>query len=593
MLEAYGISTLAEAVELASGMSLVRTTFYRDLPTARGVLQEHYANRILLLINGLPTWMASTGGFTLARIDIADVERIEILKGPASVLYGSNGFSGAINVILRRPKASQGQLQVGYGDGGGHRAGLKGQVLGRSWDVFASANGFKVQGGDLQTPGEAGATLRSREYLRARTANLVFHWGAHSVQANVFEADWPHLGNLVRPSGGAGQPYTMAGHLLGYQYKQRLGEAFRVHYAVSLDQYRIQYATSQDGTNARRAQAHRLTHRISTLWDPMAWLSLEGGFTSDERISDEFQTYNPGNGQVLDENRLRAVKDHEGSAFFQAHLFQGRWQLLAGSRYTENGNFGPNLSSRVTANYQVSPTSTLKAIWGQSYRAPNMLEQYTQVPGALYGRRDLRPETFDSFELGYVGHLESWVLQVLAYRGVLRNKVVRLPRYPRLVSTPLDTSSSFENGAPYKVHGLEVELRYEHSQGLQGFLNADFQGGSNGDQVPGIPGYNNHFAPDFHLRAGLSKHWGAWTLAGHVQHQAATGGPLAPIPSWTSVNLSLRWLQGLPGTTLRHALTLGNTLDQERWHPEYVRRVVNRIPDGMGRQASYTLAIGF
>ncbi len=86
----YGVQTLAEAVDLAAGMSVSRGPLRIDQPTSRGVLQDTYANRVLLLINGVSTWNALSGDMTLARIPIQDVERIEILKGPASVLYGSN-----------------------------------------------------------------------------------------------------------------------------------------------------------------------------------------------------------------------------------------------------------------------------------------------------------------------------------------------------------------------------------------------------------------------------------------------------------------------------------------------------------------------
>ena len=77
-------------------------------------------NGALILIDGAPTWMAVTGEGTLDRIDISHLERIEVLRGPASVVYGSNAYSGAINLVLRQASTSkdaklQGDVQMRFG----------------------------------------------------------------------------------------------------------------------------------------------------------------------------------------------------------------------------------------------------------------------------------------------------------------------------------------------------------------------------------------------------------------------------------------------------------------------------------------------
>jgi outer membrane receptor for Fe3+-dicitrate len=60
-LDRYGIQTMAQALDLVAGISIQRSVFNTDLPTSRGVLQEGYANRVLLLINGVPCWNVMTG----------------------------------------------------------------------------------------------------------------------------------------------------------------------------------------------------------------------------------------------------------------------------------------------------------------------------------------------------------------------------------------------------------------------------------------------------------------------------------------------------------------------------------------------------
>src|SRR5687768_9811427 len=118
MLERWQITSVSEALRLAAGFDTVRTYFKQDVATARGILQEHYANDVLLMIDGIPTWLASTGEGNLDRIDVGEIERIEVIRGPASVRFGTNAYAGAINIVLRHPDAEEveGRITAGIDD---------------------------------------------------------------------------------------------------------------------------------------------------------------------------------------------------------------------------------------------------------------------------------------------------------------------------------------------------------------------------------------------------------------------------------------------------------------------------------------------
>jgi len=103
MIEAYNFASVSEALQVVPGMMVLRTYLMHNIPTIRGALQEHYADKVLVMINNVPMWNAVTGEGDLDRVGIDAVERIEVLLGPASVLYGSNALTGAINIVLRRP----------------------------------------------------------------------------------------------------------------------------------------------------------------------------------------------------------------------------------------------------------------------------------------------------------------------------------------------------------------------------------------------------------------------------------------------------------------------------------------------------------
>src|SRR4051812_47575131 len=123
-IERYNFLSLAEALRVLAGFDVGRTHLKREVPTSRGILQEHYSNKVLLMIDNVPAWNAVTGEASLDRIAIEDVERIEVLKGPASVLYGTNAYAGAVNVVLRLPDGeSTVSARGGAGSLGAYGAG--------------------------------------------------------------------------------------------------------------------------------------------------------------------------------------------------------------------------------------------------------------------------------------------------------------------------------------------------------------------------------------------------------------------------------------------------------------------------------------
>ena len=135
MIEQYNFSSVAEAIQTISGMSVTRTYLKRQLPTSRGILQDHYANKVLVLINGIPIWNAVTGEGNIERININDVERIEVLKGPASVLYGTNAYSGAVNIVMKNTGDNHSEGHMDIGTNGSFGAGA---------NVFATKNDFSI-----------------------------------------------------------------------------------------------------------------------------------------------------------------------------------------------------------------------------------------------------------------------------------------------------------------------------------------------------------------------------------------------------------------------------------------------------------------
>ncbi len=116
-LQQRNLSTVDQALNLTPGgyfrrgkglMDTAANISLRGLPTTR---------RTAVLLNGIPLNDSYTGSINFTSVNLEDVERIEVVRGPFSSLYGSNAMGGVINIISKQPEGTGARVRLGYGDG--------------------------------------------------------------------------------------------------------------------------------------------------------------------------------------------------------------------------------------------------------------------------------------------------------------------------------------------------------------------------------------------------------------------------------------------------------------------------------------------
>ena len=130
-LRRFGGTTLQEVLERVAGLSIASAYFTdRSLIAARGDQTKINGGHILFLINGRPTREVLEGGLIsdlLEAFPVNALEKIEVIKGPGSVLYGSNAFSAVVNLITKKSEGN-GLTVSGFGGEKGVQ-GNSGQVM--------------------------------------------------------------------------------------------------------------------------------------------------------------------------------------------------------------------------------------------------------------------------------------------------------------------------------------------------------------------------------------------------------------------------------------------------------------------------------
>jgi outer membrane cobalamin receptor len=593
-IEQHGYRTVEEALQSVAGITVMRSYLLQGMVTSRGVLQDLYANKNLVLIDGVPVWHAVTGESRIERVGINDVERIEVLKGPASVLYGSQAYTSAINVVTRSAKpgteSADGTISTRGASGSFRMATESGLqfAIGANRDLGQHTNYTLYD--------ENGTTGNVNDYQNATDTTMQVKYRSHSFLFNGYDSRANTFGSAPAFKSGANTPQFMNGILTSYQYDQKFGSNLTVLGRAFYDSEYREF--SRDNTNTVYApiDGYRDGVTVRANYAATRQVNIEVGTDYEYRHTREATSRNRATGVMLD--GFTNMGETEASLFSQVDFKPGRWRLVGGTRYTNNSLFGGNVSSRGTVGYMVTVHDAVKFIAGQSYRSPSLFEIYTASPN-ISGNPDLKPETSDSVELVYQHAQGGFYTQIGGYWAKYDQKIFRQKGTPPPNVPNPNAPLFYINGAPFTCNGIEAEMKYTTERWGSFFANADFMSGTSGDLVVEQPGsymnYNYRYVPKYTAKAGASRQWGPFGASGSLDHSGGTDGAFGPVDPWTDVQLNVWFEHPAKGVTIRHMFSGRNLLDSNIAFPEYARRKanVNELPYGADPGFFYTLGVRF
>lgn len=606
MIERYQFATVAEALETLPGIMVWRTFTRRTVPIFRGGLQEHHTNKILVMIDNVPAFNSHNGESDLDRVPIDAVERIEVLRGPASVVYGSNALNGAVNIVLRKPPASGGfgHGVAGVGSGAGKfdgavdvkRAGALYAWRGKSGDEFLISADMINRAPPLFdfSDGARNAVL-FKDFSKIRTFTFRGRHGPHSLLVNALRGEQTNFGIALTTGTGLGTVEDQEKELVSYGYEWGTPER-GLRYSATYDRQRRNFARVAGDALRTDVWGYRAANRL------VFHAELPGDFNLEVGGDHDYLQASPKIYRTLDQTTVDS--DHpstwDGSVFAQVGYEPPSWKLLLGSRYTHNKTFGSNVSSRGSAVYLLDDHQSVKLVLGQSYRAPALSELYlgppASSPPAVLGNPALSPEKNRSTELTYLFSRGRFYASAAGYYAEYRSTIYRnLGTFVRN-GVAYNNINFYDNAGMITLKGLEAELKYRTAL-THAYLSLNYIHGGQGDAHPisPTPGetrevYNFKFVPSYTVSAGASRELGAFTLTGRVNHYSrmeTLRTHLAP-SHWIDAGLAYR--RG----SFRHALSAANLTARRVEVPEYVRqRVVESIPIRAGREIDYTVTFSF
>ena len=366
------------------------------------------ANHVLVLVDGVRANDPATGDeFRWEHLSTVNVERIEIVRGAQSSLWGSDAVAAVVHVITGEGYAAggfDGFAEAGSNDTG--NVGMSGSIAGERWSLNGGASYFDTDGSNIS---REGAEPDGSDML---TASL--QAGVQATEALTFEA--------------------------GVRWTDAMSEFDPVDFFTT--------GLPADGDNVTESEnlfGHAglvlatldglVTHRLKYGYFDSTHVNLVDGSWESSTASDRNQlTYQAD--VRLGENMLSLAAEHATTAFEQrgAIVFgdpnqdqemevtslvaEYQWlsgeklTWIAGARFDDSSDFDDILTGRLSLAYELSDKIRLRSSVATGQKAPTFIERFGFFPGQFVGNPNLKPEQSTSYDLGVDFELLDGALQL-------------------------------------------------------------------------------------------------------------------------------------------------------------------------------------
>jgi iron complex outermembrane receptor protein len=558
-IDAMAPETLYDILGTVPGIEIIETYYGYTSVTFRGILQTHYNDKSLMLINGTPVYDTVNWSFYLEQMPMNAIKQIEVVRGPGSTLYGTNAFAGVINFIPFEGsdfKDRKIKLYARYGSFNTVDVGFAGGFASGPWSVFLAASRKDTDGYKFKVKLDEDGTSGEPVYAGDRHAYENDHVNVYSnvrfhkllVSLNYFSNDKDKFG-LTPALVGTGER-TMRGMLADARYELRIGDDITItpqiwfNYAEKeedLAWYPPVLALKENADLTKRMGGPEIQEfsgfktggDLRLDWQILKQLQLLAGVVYEHTYMKNYlfkfadQVWQGGDlvSRPGEEDKsANAISDsqetYDISGYLQgyASLFD-RLMIVGGLRVNYNKDFGAFLAPRGGLVLTLTKEVNAKVLYGRAWRAPSFFEKHVSTNNILYGGQlsyqdpggntvesSLDPEKVDTLDVGldWTGRKHSVRLNYFYLNTgdmIERNQMIGAGATVGGFQVTRDTPQ-YGNGKGYWVTGVEAEYRTTPVAGLKGFVNVSYRYGRSKEEDKPL----HYFAPLL-ANVGVAYRW--------------------------------------------------------------------------------------
>lgn len=386
-----GSDDVAQVLQEMTGISVGQHERFGNVTD----LQGFDSNHILFLVNGTRQIGRLSGQFDISQIPADNIERIEVVKGPASALYGSQAMGGVVNIITRRPE-QRAELQASAKIGSYDR--MNGSLTaGLPFGAWTTALHLDMQsfGGYDLDPATAKEDGRAyKKYNGGLEMNGQIQSGFRlGMEASYFREQQDRTLDLFFAE-------KIRNRRSGIKLHSSLDDVagFALESAINYSTYRHDYFDVVRSSGYQKESDPSSNGLLSAdiLWrKKLSRHRLEGGYAYEK--------------ETIRSRRVEGKQRHSNlqSLFLQDEIeLSAKTTIVAGARYDRHDIYGSEFSPKLSLVYSPIHTGRIRLGYGHGFRAPAFKELFldfyvSDVNLKIIGNPNLKPEVSDGLHLDY------------------------------------------------------------------------------------------------------------------------------------------------------------------------------------------------
>lgn len=507
-----GALSIEEALETVPGLYVIKNDYFRSNKYVFRGMGTKFNTEALFMINGTPIKSVSSGNRTqagFAGMPLDNVEKIEIIRGPGSALYGADAYSGIINIVMKKSTiANKNIVSTRVGD-------LESKAI-----SFQSSESYEML--DLYF---------SLNYEKTNENEEVVNYDSQSYYDEIFNTE----ASLASVSPNFQKEIIDSYLNLRYgnfeftnlfQYRKDLGTGYGANDSIDLDgnfnnkrnlaklSYRNNFSDFEVDANASYfimkeyvdgylkffpdgafggafpngviATPERtddtLSFNVKSLYTGIEdnYFQFGVGYTIN-RVYDikDFRNYNINNSNMIvpKPEGIVDVSNDQSEVFLSSEervntymflqnefYFKKDWALTLGIRYDHYNDFGSTINPRAALVWNTNQKLTTKLLYGRAFRAPSFGELYSRSNPVAFANEDLSAATIDTYEFSFNYDL--------SLRSELNWNIFYYETKDQIEPSLKDIGPVFENIGETRGYGGEVELSHSFNDAVS--LNSNY-----------------------------------------------------------------------------------------------------------------------
>ncbi|KAF0134968.1 MAG: hypothetical protein FD145_349 [Candidatus Saganbacteria bacterium] len=425
-IKASGATNVADALRFVSGLDVKSTGYPAGEITLR--LRGSTSDQVLLLVDGRRINSPQGGWNQFDSISLNNIEKIEVVRGPASALYGADAVGGVINVISKKGIEPETKISASLSSYDTQNYSFAHSLSEGAISGFFALESMKSNGHRANSDYSGQDFSGKLNFEMREKVNI-------ALSTNYYQMEKGIPNTIITPSLTDRQT-DKKNHL------ELSGNIENLEIRAYQNQFdRLFFSTA----NSRHKN-----------WTEGLEVELKSPFliSGVELRRDQIEST---------ENSRHAV--YNLASFLQKEInFNKLLKVVLGVRGDEHSTFGGVISPRLGLVYHPVASTTLRSSWGGSFRAPNFDDLYWPTTTWAAGNLNLKPERAQTFDIGIDQQFNTLTTASLGwFSSEVKDMIDWAP----------DSGGTWRPSNVYaaKLQGVEVELKRKFSSLLSGFIN--------------------------------------------------------------------------------------------------------------------------